>query len=86
MKKIITANLKEIEWLEKEGHVAKEVNGDMKGFEVEEDVVIPNFYEKKSEIKEEKKIEVSEKSTQEINGNGIVKDKKKLKKEKTKKK
>lgn len=75
MKLINTSNQKEIEWLEKEGHIAIGVCGEEKEFEVEEDVNVPNF--KEPEI--EKKIKTSQKSIQEVN-DGIVKDKKNNKK------
>jgi len=43
MKLIKTSNPKEIEWLLKERHVAKETGPDFKVFEVEEDVIVPDF-------------------------------------------
>lgn len=85
MKLIKTSNLKEIEWLEKENHTHKGIEGDLKIFEVEEDVVIPNF----EKIKIEKKIEIPKESNQEVTPNGKVIRDKKIKKEvkgKTKKK
>lgn len=74
MKLINTSNQKEIEWLEKEGHIAIGVCGEEKEFEVEEDVNVPNFKEPEIEKK------TSQKSTQKVNGDGIVKDKKITKK------
>ena len=43
MKLIKTSNLKEIEWLLKERHAVKETDLDFKIFEVEEDVILPDF-------------------------------------------
>jgi hypothetical protein len=43
MKLIKTSNQKEIDYLLKEGHSVKNTEGDLKVFEVEEDVIIPDF-------------------------------------------
>jgi len=43
MKLIKTSNPKEIEWLLKERHAVKETDLDFKVFEVEEDVILPDF-------------------------------------------
>ena len=43
MKLIKTSNPKEIEWLLKERHAVKETDLDFKIFEVEEDVILPDF-------------------------------------------
>jgi len=82
MKIIKTSNVKEIEWLLKERHIIKGTDLDFSIFEVEEDIIVPNFEEIKQEVKEKK---ILSKSTQEVTPNGVIKDKK-IKKEKSKKK
>lgn len=88
MKLIKTSNVKEIEWLEKEKCIYIGMENDLKIFEVEEDIIIPDLEHKEIKIE---KIEAKDESNQEITPNGkIVKDKKikkvKIKKEVKKKK
>jgi hypothetical protein len=55
MKLIKTSNPKEIEWLLKEKHAIKETDLDFKIFEVEEDVILPDFSVTPPENKIDKK-------------------------------
>jgi hypothetical protein len=57
MKLIKTSNPKEIEWLLKERHAVKETGPDFKIFEVEEDVILPDFSVTPPENKIDKKKE-----------------------------
>ena len=84
MKIIKTSDLKEIGWLNEKKCAIIGNEGEVKIFEVEEDLILPRFEE--GEKKTEKPKAKSE-SNQEVNNSDIVKDKtKKLKDKKSGKK